>query len=140
MNIRRRLGVVCLSVAALAFTGSTFAQETDKPTKPDNTKANKRDRDKNEPTADQQKENKSDREMAKEIRQAIVKDKSLSTYAHNVKVIVQNGAVTLKGPVRSEDEKKAVEAKAQSVAGSANITNELSVAGESADRTKTDKK
>lgn len=60
--------------------------------------------DKSQPTADQQKENKSDREIAKEIRQSIVKDKSLSTYGHNVKIIVQNGVVTLKGPVRSDED------------------------------------
>src|SRR5205814_5397284 len=73
---------------------------------PDNTKVNQRDRTDNSTTADQQKENRSDRELARQIRRAIVKDKSLSTYAHNVKVVVQNGTVTLKGPVRSEDDKK----------------------------------
>ena len=45
------------------------------------------------------------------IRKAVMDDKSLSTYAHNVKIIAQNGKVTLKGPVRSEDEKKMVEQK-----------------------------
>lgn len=95
---------------------------------PDNTKVNKRDRDRSEPTADQQKGNVSDRDMTKRIRQSIVADKSLSTYAHNVKVISQNGVVTLKGPVRSEDEKKAIESKAMEVAGSGGrINNEMSV-------------
>src|ERR1700736_6011193 len=95
---------------------------------PDNTKVNKRDRDRSEPTADQQKGNASDRDLTKKIRQSIVGDKSLSTYAHNVKVISQNGVVTLKGPVRSEEEKKAIESKAVAVAGSsAKINNELSV-------------
>ena len=61
---------------------------------------------------DQQKENQSDRELTAKVRQALVKDKSLSTYAHNVKIIAQDGIVTLKGPVRSEEEKKAVEEKA----------------------------
>jgi len=63
-----------------------------------------------------------------------VKDKSLSTYAHNVKVIARDGAVTLKGPVRSEEEKQAVEAKAVEVAGQGKVTDEISVAP------KTDKK
>ena len=99
---------------------------------PDNTKVNKRDRDRSEPTADQQKGNVSDRDLSKRIRQSIVADKSLSTYAHNVKVISQNGVVTLKGPVRSEDEKKAIESKAMEVAGSGGrINNELSVKPES---------
>ena len=94
----------------------------------DNTKVNKRDRNKNEPTAGQQSNGKSDRELTRKIRQALVKDKDLSTYAHNIKVITKNGEVTLKGPVRSEDEKKAVEAKAAEVAGGASITNQLDVA------------
>ena len=93
----------------------------------DNTKVNERDRNKNEPTADQQKENRSDRDITQQIRQAIMKDKSLSTYAHNVKIITQNGQVTLKGPVRSEDEKKTVEAKATEVAGGNKVISELDI-------------
>ena len=93
----------------------------------DNTKVNERDRNKNEPTADQQKENRSDRDITQQIRQSIMKDKSLSTYAHNVKIITQNGQVTLKGPVRSEDEKKTVEAKATEVAGENKVTSELDI-------------
>jgi hyperosmotically inducible periplasmic protein len=94
---------------------------------PDNTKVNERDKNKSEPTADQQKNNPSDRNIAQKIRQSVMKDKSLSTYAHNVKIISQNGMVTLKGPVRSEDEKHAVEAKAAAVAGQDNVTSELEV-------------
>ena len=93
----------------------------------DNTKLNERDRNANEPTADRQKDNRSDREITQQVRKAIVKDKSLSTYAHNVKVITQNGMVTLKGPVRSEEEKKAIEAKAAEVAGQDKVTNQLDV-------------
>jgi hyperosmotically inducible protein len=97
---------------------------------PDNTKTNQRDRSQNEPTADQQKENQSDRELAAKVRQAIVKDKSLSSYAHNVKIIAQGGTVTLKGPVRSEEEKQAVQAKAAEAAGGNDkIKNELEVSG-----------
>jgi osmotically-inducible protein OsmY len=94
---------------------------------PDNTKVNERDRNANQPTADQQKENRSDREITKQIRKAIEKDKSLSTDAHNVKVVTQNGAVTLKGPVHSEEEKKAVEAKAAEVAGQQKVSNQIEV-------------
>jgi hyperosmotically inducible protein len=93
----------------------------------DNTKVNERDRSQNEPTADQQKENRSDRDITQQIRQSIMKDKSLSTYAHNVKVVTQDGQVTLKGPVRSEDEKKAIEAKAAEVAGDGKVTSELNI-------------
>ena len=94
----------------------------------DNTKVNQRDRDQNEPTADQQKENTNDRQLTAHIRRAIVKDKSLSTTAHNVKIISQNGAVTLKGPVKSEEEKQAIESKATEIAGSGKVNNELQVA------------
>ena len=105
-----------------------FAQEpTSQPTAPDNTKVNERDRNQNEPTADQQKDNRSDRDITQQIRQSIMKDKSLSTYAHNVKIITQDGQVTLKGPVRSEDEKQAVEAKATEVAGAHKVTSELNI-------------
>ena len=72
----------------------------------DNTKVNKGNRTKGATTADQQKENAGDREITQKIRRALMDDKSLSTYAHNVKVVTQEGQVTLKGPVRSEDEKK----------------------------------
>ena len=97
------------------------------PAASDNTKTNQRDRSANEPTADQQKDNRSDRDITQQIRQSIVKDKSLSTYGHNVKVITQNGQVTLKGPVKSEDEKKAIEAKAAEVAGENKVSSELNV-------------
>jgi osmotically-inducible protein OsmY len=97
---------------------------------PDNTAKNQRDRNKAELTADQQKENKTDRELARQIRQSLVKDKSLSTYAHNIKVIAQNGEVTLKGPVKSAEEKQAIEAKAAEVAGGPDkIKSEIEVTG-----------
>lgn len=94
---------------------------------PDNTKTNQRDNNKAEPTADQQQENQSDREMTRQIRKSIAQDKSLSTYAHNVKIISQDGMVTLKGPVRSDEEKAAVEAKAADIAGKDKVTSRLEV-------------
>jgi len=112
---------------ALLTGGAAFSTAQDAGVKADNTKVNKQDRDKKAATADQQKENKSDREIARQIRKALVADKSLSTYAHNVKVISQHGTVTLKGPVRSEEEKKTVEQKAAEVAGASNVKNELTI-------------
>jgi hyperosmotically inducible protein len=79
------------------------------------------------PTADQQSNDKSDVGITKEIRHAITSDKTLSTSAHNVKVITERGHVTLRGPVRSESEKQQIEAKAIAVAGAANVQNEISV-------------
>ena len=95
---------------------------------PDNSKINTRDRSKDAQTADQQKENATDRELTRSIRRALMDDKDLSSYAHNVKIISQDGKVTLKGPVRSEDEKRVVEAKATEVAGAGHVTNQMSVA------------
>lgn len=95
---------------------------------PDNTKVNQRDAKASEPTADQQHNDRSDLEITQQIRKSITADKSLSTYAHNVKVISQDGKVTLKGPVRSSAEKASIEAKAAEVVGQDNVTSELAVA------------
>jgi hyperosmotically inducible periplasmic protein len=103
------------------------AQDTAQAPAPDNTKVNERDKNKAEPTADQQKENRPDREITRQIRRSIVQDKSLSSYAHNVKIISQNGMVTLKGPVRSDEEKSAVEEKAAEIAGKDKVTSQLEV-------------
>jgi len=96
-------------------------------TAPDNTKVNTRDRKTSAVTADQQKENRSDRDITADIRKALMDNKDMSTYAHNVKVITRNGMVTLKGPVRSEDEKKAIEAKATEIAGNGKVKSMLAV-------------
>ena len=114
---------MCITGALTALAIPAIAQ-----TAADNTKVNTRDRTKGAVTADQQKETAADREITKKIRQSLVSDKSLSTYAHNVKVVAQGGHVTLKGPVRSEDEKKVIEAKATEVAGAGKVTNEISIA------------
>jgi hyperosmotically inducible protein len=111
----------------LTATLATAQDASGKQPAVDNTKVNQRDKNKAEPTADQQKENRPDREIARQIRRSIVQDKSLSSYAHNVKIIAQNGMVTLKGPVRSVEEKSAVEAKAAEVAGADKVTSQLEV-------------
>jgi osmotically-inducible protein OsmY len=122
-----------LLLAALLLAVGLWAQESgtqqgSQPA-PDNTKVNQRDRNASD-TADQQKENQSDRELTRQIRRAIMQDKSLSTYAHNVKIVAQGGSVTLKGPVKSEEEKMAIEKKAAEVAGGPEkIQSQLEVAG-----------
>ncbi len=128
-----------LSLLIVLFGTLTLVWAQDADTKqsqqaPDNTKINQRDRSKSEPTADQQKDNRSDRELARQIRRAIVKDKSLSTYAHNIKVIAQDGMVTLKGPVNTQEEKQAIEAKAAAIAGQSKITNEIEVGSKQASK------
>ena len=96
--------------------------DTDK--KPDNTAMNKD----QGTTADKQTNKKADTELARTIRKAIVADKTMSTYGKNVKVIAKDGTVTLKGPVRSEEEKASILAKAREAAGSTTVTDEITVA------------
>jgi len=120
--------IVCsgLLAGSLLCIGPAIAQSTTNP-QADNTKVNKQDRAPGAVTADQQKMNQPDRKITQEIRKAVMADKSLSTYAHNVKIVTQNGSVTLKGPVRSDEEKKTIVAKATEVAGAGKVTDELTV-------------
>ena len=90
---------------------------------PDNTRQNK-----NESVhADRQSNAKSDVQITASVRKAIMADKDLSTYAHNVKIITKDGQVTLKGPVKSEEEKDKVLAAATSVVDSGKVVNQLTV-------------
>jgi hyperosmotically inducible protein len=113
--------VLCASLMATAVP----ANQDPRQTPPDNTKRNK---DQTNPTADQQKMNPADRAITQKIRKAIHEDSTLSTYAHNIKIITQDGQVTLRGPVRSEEEKTNIEAKAVAVAGEGNVTDQLEIA------------
>lgn len=111
-----------IAVAAISSSPFLFAASPQNK-QPDNTTVNKTEK----PTADQATNKTLDRDQMQKIRQAIMADKSLSTYAHNVKVISKNGKVTLKGVVHSDDEKRAIESKATEVAGSGNVVNDLTV-------------
>ena len=122
-RIFRRTVAIGVGVAVLSFGGTSMLTQARSLQQPDNTGANKQ----QATTADQQKETAEDRGLAQKIRKSIVGDKSLSTYGHNVKVIVRNGVVTLKGPVQSEDEKNNIGAKAADVAGADKVQNELTV-------------
>jgi hyperosmotically inducible protein len=129
---RLTIGALLAQLVLFASLGTLWAQQDTNPNQDqpaaDNTKVNQRDRNKSEPTADQQKETATDRQLTQQIRKALIKDKALSTYAHNIKIITQNGMVTLKGPVKSEEEKQAIEAKAGEIAGSDKVTSEIQVA------------
>lgn len=125
LTFAMKQAVLLVTLSALFGTGAMDAQE--KGTAADNTKVNRRDRAPSAVTADQQKENVGDRDLTANIRKALVDNKELSTYAHNVKIVSRNGMVTLKGPVRSEDEKKAVEATAAEIAGTGKVKSMISV-------------
>ena len=117
------LGSLALGVSLMAMPVPRY--QYPQQTAPDNTKKNK---DQPSPTAEQQKMNPADRAITQKIRKAVHDDTSLSTYAHNIKIITQDGKVTLRGPVRSEEEKNSLQAKAVTIAGQENVTNQLEIA------------
>jgi osmotically-inducible protein OsmY len=121
--MNRVFAALLTTCAVLSSTPQLSAQQQP----PDNTKVNSRDRSPSQATADQQTNNRSDIEITRDIRRAIVNDKTLSTYAHNVKVITKHGEVTLKGPVQTADEKQAIEARAADVVGAGHVKNQVSV-------------
>jgi hyperosmotically inducible periplasmic protein len=125
---RRKSSSFAIAVlgAALVLPGSVIYAQT----APDNTKVNKEDQNASAPNADKAKNNTSDRELMAHIRRDIVKDKSLSTYAHNVKIISAHGKVTLRGPVNTDQEKQTIEQYAKKYAGDQNVTDELTVKGD----------
>jgi len=106
--------VMCLSVA--------MAQA------PDNTKVNKRDDVKEAVTAGTQSNSKVDLDITRKIRRQVTDNKTMSTYAQNIKIISRDGAVTLRGPVKTQDEKQAIEAIAKTVAGDQKVDNQLEIA------------
>ena len=114
------LALCCVPIAAHAQECKSTQSTA---TAPDNSAHNKA----HNKTADQQAENDTDRTITQNIRKALMADKSLSTYGHNVKIITVNGAVTLKGPVHSEEEKQSIGAKAAEVAGQDKVSNQLTV-------------
>lgn len=111
-----------LSATVLLLGMSSYAGEN-----ADNSAQNKPQIQNNELDARDQGNSKSDVEMTRKIRQAVVKDDSLSTDAKNVKIITQQGHVTLKGPVKSTEERNKVEMLARKYAGKAHLKNEIEI-------------
>jgi osmotically-inducible protein OsmY len=131
MNLRNVKCVGCSLFFGAALLASPYLQTgNNQSSSADNTKVNKRDRTQSEPTADNAKNGTLDRELMRQIRRDVVADKSLSTYAHNVKIVAQGGKVTLKGVVHTEEEKKTIAELARKHAGESNVTDELSVKGD----------
>jgi len=98
-------------------------------TAPDNSAINERDRNHQTLTPMDQSNRPADIAISRKIRRALVKDERLSTEAKNVKIITIDGAVTLRGPVKTESERAAIAAKAARIAGGTHVHNELEVAG-----------
>ncbi|HEX9425849.1 MAG TPA: BON domain-containing protein [Pyrinomonadaceae bacterium] len=120
---RTLLALICLSVVSLAaLAGNEKA-------KPDNTATNERDRSGETKTSGDQSNSSADLKTTQAIRQALMKDGELSMTAKNIKVITANGHVTLRGPVKTAQEKAKIDQLARSAAGGAQIDNQLDVKG-----------
>jgi hyperosmotically inducible periplasmic protein len=127
--LKRILLTLVLSSALLALGPVVLAQDTPS-VAPDNSAVNVRDRSPNAMSAGQQSNAKTDTELTRKIRRAVVEDNSLSMMAHNVKIVTANGSVTLRGPVKTEDEKNDIASKAQAIAGADRVDNQLEVKGQ----------
>jgi len=101
----------------------------DEKSKPDNTATNERDRSGETKTSGDQLNSSADLKTTQTIRQALMKDDELSMTAKNIKVITANGHVTLRGPVKTAQEKAKIDQLAKSAAGGAQIDNQLDVKG-----------
>ena len=126
LSVFHLLSGAALASVLLTPVASLSQDQSNAPTKtsPDNSAVNQNE----SKTADQQSDATSDRMLTKKIRQALIADKSLSTYGHNVKIITKDGSVTLKGPVHSQEEKQTIASKTESIVGSPDkVTNQLTV-------------
>ena len=116
-----------LFMLALGVSGCNKAATTDSTAADrDNTGVNERDRDAATKTPIDQNENQSDIDITANIRKRVV-DTEMSVNAQNVKIITQDGKVTLRGPVKSAEEKKQIEDLATAVAGAGNVDSQLEV-------------
>ena len=124
--------ITLLLLSMVLMVGCSKNQSEDKQVsqtvEPDNSGRNVRDRDNQTKTPGDQSENEADRTITQNIRQALTADDSLSTNAKNVKIITNDGTVTMRGPVKSEKEKTDIEAKAKQVAGVKRVDNQIEVA------------
>jgi len=118
---RSLLALACLSALSVATLAGNEKE------KPDNTATNERDRSGETKTSGDQSNSSADLKTTQAIRQALMKDGELSTTAKNIKVITANGHVTLRGPVKTAQEKAKVDQLAKSAAGGAEIDNQLDV-------------
>jgi hyperosmotically inducible periplasmic protein len=127
--LKRLALTLVLSSVLIGPSTITIAQDAT-PVAPDNSAVNARDRDAGAMTAGQQSNAKSDVELTRKIRRAVVRDHSLSMLAHNIKIVSANGNVILRGPVKTEDEKTAIGSRAEAIAGADKVDNQLEVKGE----------
>ena len=126
----KRTILVSLGIAAVVTgsAGIVWAADPNQDYPATNTGRNARDRDDRNLTPTDQSENAADRELSRKVRKAVVDDDTLSTTAHNIKIITVNGVVTLRGPVKDNRERNTIAAKAKQVAGVKKVDNKLEIA------------
>lgn len=117
--------ILLTSLLTLVVCGTSFAEDAAKDK--DNTAINKRDADQKTLTPEDQSNDPADLKITQAIRQAVVKDDALSMTAKNIKIITTGGAVTLRGPVKSEAEKTSIAKHAAAAVPPANITNQIEI-------------
>jgi osmotically-inducible protein OsmY len=118
-----------LALACLTAFGLAALTADDKTAEPDNTATNQRDRSGETKTSGDQSNSSVDLKTTQAIRQALMKDGGLSMTAKNIKIITASGQVTLRGPVKTAEEKARIDQLAKSAAGGAKIDNQLEVKG-----------
>lgn len=124
---RRQTTAPSTTTPSTSTTPSTPTTTTTTTPAPDNSGVNTRDRNAGAVTPIDQGESEADRKVTAEIRKALVGDSAMSVNAQNCKIITREGVVTLRGPVKSQAEKDAIESRAKSVAGVTSVINELEV-------------
>ena len=132
MSIRLLLTMITLTGSLIMMTGTVPAEQNTAiylaaDSALENTEINVRDRDNTTLTPEDQKETESDIKITAAIRQAIIKNKSLSVNAQNVKIITSNGVVTLRGPVESKKESKKLKKIATHTPGVLKVDNQLEI-------------
>ena len=128
MKLTRTIKQASLALASVSII-SLSAMAADEKANADNTAINQRDRSGETATSGDQSNSSADLKITQAIRRALMKDRELSTTAKNIKVVTANGQVTLRGPVKTAQEKAKVDQIAKSAAGGAQIDDQLEVKG-----------
>src|SRR5213079_2737211 len=125
MKVKEPMKRTLLILACLSALSVVAFAAGDEKTNPDNTATNERDRSGETKTSGEQSNSSADLNITQAIRQALMKDDQLSMTAKNIKIITANGQVTLRGPVKTAQEKAKVGRIARSAAGRAQIDDQL---------------
>lgn len=124
---QRLLQILALAAGLMLMTGLAKAEGGTTGSPAENTERNVRDQGDVTLTPTDQHQDESDVNITANIRKAITDNESLSVNAHNIKIITQNGVVTLRGPVDSEAEKTTLHSIAHKTPGVTQVDNQLEV-------------